>query len=194
MSIGSPAARRYKAAQITITGVPEVSATLKELAKDHGSSVERALAKRALRAMLKPVTAAIKKDAPTVSLSRKTGKRKKKLARVPIIRKSVGSRFQRNKRKLIHEAKAGLNVSKTGARQFRQAHLYTMGTRSRRTRQGLNRGRMPGTNFVIKARERSQTAASQAGLYAIKKGLPLEVEKVRKRHEKRAAATAAASQ
>lgn len=182
-SIGSQ--RRYKGAKISVEGVPEVKQVIEELGATHGKSVERNLAKRALRAMLKPVAAAIKRDAPKLSRSRMTGKRKKKLASVAIIRKSVGSRFARNKRKNVHEAKAGLNVTKSASKQFRQAHLYTIGSQRRATRKGLNRGRMGSDTFVIKARERSQTAASQAGLYAVQKGLPIEVEKVRKRHEKR---------
>src|SRR5690606_15591840 len=134
----------------------------------------------ALRAMLKPVTAEIKKSAPTRSKYRMTGKRKKKPARVASIRKAVGSRLARNKRKNIWEAKAGLNVSRKGGKQFRHAHLYTIGTTNRVTRANLNRGRMEPNEFVIEARERSQGAALQAGLDAIAAGLPIEVEKVRK--------------
>lgn len=187
MALGSGGVRRYKAARIEIHGFPEVKAALQELAEDHGPSVERALSKRALRAMLKPVTAEIKKLAPTRSRFRTTGKRKKKAAKVGTIRKAVGSRLQRNRFKGIHEAKAGLNVAKGGSKQFRQAHLYTMGTTNRTTRAGLNRGQMDENEFVIKARERSQGAAVNAGLQAIRTGLPVEVEKVRKRHAKRAA-------
>lgn len=185
-----PQNRRYKGAQIQVHGVPAVQAVLAEMATAHGKSVERALAKRALRAMLRPITAAIKRDAPTRSRYRKSGNRKQKAARVNI-RRHVGSVVQRNRRKNLHEAKSGLNVKRSGDKQFLQAHLYTLGSSRRATDAGLNRGRMGPDPFVLKARQRSQTAASQAGLYAVQTGLPIEVEKVRRRHEKRAAQQAA---
>lgn len=190
MPQGSLGTNRRKGTRIEIHGVPEVKKVIEELGSTHGKSVERNLAKRALRAMLKPVTAAIKRDAPKVSRSRTTGKRKKRLAKVGTIRKAVGSSFVRNKRRGTHEAKAGLNVGKSAGKQFRQAHLYTLGSKRRATRKGLNRGQMGGDDFVIQARERSQVAASQAGLWAVRKALPGEIEKVRKRHEKRAALAA----
>lgn len=190
MALGSAAARRYKGSQIEIVGFDELKSTIKELGANHGKSVERALAKRALRAMLKPVTASIKRDAPTLSKTRMTGKGKRRRpARVPIIRKSIGSSFKRNKRRNVHEAKAGLNVAKKTNGQFKQAHLYTLGSRKRRTKAGLNRGRMERNDFVAKARERAQTAAQQAGLFAVKQALPIEVEKVRQRHARKAAAS-----
>lgn len=173
-------------ARITIHGHKEVQAVLEELASTHGTSVERALGKRALRAMLRPVAAAIKREAPTRSRYRTTGKRKKRAARINI-KKFVGHRLSRNKRKGIYEAKAGLNVKKSGGKQFRQAHLYTIGTQRRSTRSGLNRGSMGSDNFVIRARQNSTAAATLAGLQAVQKGLPIEVEKVRKRHAAKAA-------
>jgi len=192
MPQGSIGTRRYKGTRIEIQGVPEVKKIIEELGATHGKSVERNLAKQALRAMLKPVAAAIKRDAPKLSRSRLTGQRQKRLAKVGTIRKAVGSRLSRNKRRNIHEARAGLNVAKSRGKHFRQAHLYTLGSKRRTTRKGLNRGQMGGDDFVIKARERSQAAASQAGLYAVHKALPGEIEKVRKRHEKRATLAAAA--
>ncbi len=180
--------RRYQAAQIQISGVPELQAALKEIGSVHGASVERELAKRALRGMLKPVTKGIKQATPKTSKS---------------YERSVGGRLSRNKRKGFFEAKAGLNVAKRDARQFAQAHLVSIGTKNRwagSIRAGdigsvaargigsgarLYRGKVKENRFVERGRVSAQSAALSAGLQAVKDGLPKEVEKVRKRHARK---------
>jgi hypothetical protein len=51
----------------------------------------------------------------------------------------------------------------------------------------LYRGKVKENRFVERGRVSAQSAALSAGLQAVKDGLPKEVEKVRKRHAKRAA-------
>jgi hypothetical protein len=177
--------RRYQAAKIEIIGVPQLRAALDEIGAQYGKSVERALAKRALRAMLKPVTARMKQDAPRTSRT---------------YAKSVAGRLVRNKRRGFFEAKAGLNVAKRGNRQFHQAHMVTIGTKNRwagsimakdagnQANRGIGsgarlfRGKVRENRFVITAREGSQSGVLSAGLNAVKEALPKEIEKVRKRH------------
>lgn len=182
--------RRYQAARIEIVGVPQLRAVLNEIARDNGPSVERALAKRALRGMLKPVTAGIKQEAPNTS---------------PAYRKSVAGRLARNRRKGFYEAKAGLNVTKKGNAQFFAAHFNTIGTKNRwagsimakdagnQAARGIGsgarlfRGRVKENRFVMNATGRTESAAQRAGLDAVRSALPAEVEKVRKRHAAKAA-------
>ena len=177
--------RRYQAARIEIIGFPQLKAVLNDIARDNGPSVERALAKRALRAMLKPVTAQIKQESPNTS---------------PAYRKSVAGRLVRNRRKGFYEAKAGLNVTKRGTRQFFAAHFNTIGTVNRwagstlardvgnQATRGIGswarlfRGKVKENTFVITARNRSDSSAQRVGLATVKQYLPVEIEKVRKRH------------
>ena len=170
--------------RIEVTGQTELMKTLTELSEAHGKSVERSLAKRALKAGLKPLTTAIKREAPTTSRFRTTGKRKKKAARMTSVRKAVGSSAKKNKRRNVHEAKAGLNVGPAKGR-MPHAALFTIGTKRRSTRAGLNRGRMVENRFVDTGRKVAEGAVGQAMLFSVAKNLPAEVERVRKRHEKR---------
>ena len=179
---------RRKAAKIEISGAPELAKTLKELGEAHGKSIENRLARGALAAGLKPVKKSLKREAPKVSRYRQTGKRKKKAARMKTVEQSIGSRNKRDKKRNVHEAKAGVNVGKGKDKAFHQGHLFTMGSAARQTDGGANRGEMPANDFVKRATRIAGAASLNAMTYHIRSRLPGEVMKLRIKNARKAAA------
>ena len=192
----APAGLKYrrKAAKIELVGAPEVQKILNELGEAHGKSSENRLARRALAAGGKPLKKGIKKEAPKVSRYRRTGKRKKKPARMKTVEQSVGFRNKRDKVRNVHEAKAGLNVAMGKDKAFAQGHIFTMGSGRRRTKNGGNRGKMPANDFVKRGTKLAGPAVLQAMTWSVVKSLPGEIERVRRKHQRKLEAAAAAQQ
>jgi len=153
------------AAEITVTGDKEVAKVLRELGATHGKSVERRLARLALGAGLTPLAQRIRKGAPPRTR----------------IRKAIGKRNKRNRRKGIHEAKAGINV---GSKAGKAPHgaWFAAGTADRTTKKGQNRGRMLGDNFVVRATKEARPRVQQAMLYRIRQRLPSVIQQVAKKY------------
>lgn len=192
----------FRRAPITVkvSGVPEVAKVLETIGRTTGASVERRLARGALAAGGKPLKKAIKREVPTRSRYRVVGKRKKRAATTNTLRKSIGFRNNRNRRSGQHEAKAGVNVANTySARRHPHLHLLALGTkrrytgartwrnksgpRSRRTGKPRQyRGYLEPDSFVARGVAISRGAVSQAMLYYIRRRLPVEVEKLRRRN------------
>lgn len=186
----APAGLKYrrKAARIELSGAPELQNVLTELGAAHGKTAENRLARRALAAGGKPLTKSLKKEAPKFSRYRRSGKRKQKAARMRTVEKSIGFRNKRDKTRNVHEAKGGVNVAKGKGKAFAQGHLFTIGSRGRRTKSGANRGRMPANDFVRRATRIAGPAVLNAMKFSIVSGLPGEIEKVRRKHAAKLAA------
>ena len=73
------------------------------------------------------------------------------------MRRAVGSKVR--KRRGQFTAKAGMNVGKKRNRRAPQAHLLTAGTKERRTKSGVRRGRVKPNHFVPQAARRSTKRA-----------------------------------
>jgi hypothetical protein len=185
---------RRKAAKIELAGAPEVQKILSELGEAHGKSSENRLARRALAAGGKPLKKAIKKEAPKVSRFRRTGKRKRKAARMRTVEQAVGFRNKRDRVRNVHEAKAGLNVAMGKDKAFAQGHIFTMGSARRRTKNGGNRGKMPADDFVKRGTKLAGPSVLQAMKFSVVKSLPGEIERVRRKHQKKLEAASAAQQ
>lgn len=134
----------------TVSGVRELKRRLDRLEKKDAKRIGRKAINRGLTIVARGVRA----KAP--------GRR---------IKKVVGKRNKRNRRKGIQEAKAGVGVAKK--RDFSKstaphAHLVAAGTANRKTtgrgryRSGANRGRVKRNNFVARgARSRQSQAAAE---------------------------------
>lgn len=151
-----------------LIGHDAVRAVVRELGETHGKSVERRLARIALSAGLTPLASQIRKRAPKGSS----------------LRKGIGRRNKRSRRKGIHEAKAGLNVG-SRAGTARHGHLYTLGTKRRQTRAGANRGRMPADDFVSVATREAEPRVVSRMVAAIQRRLPGVVQQVARKYEGR---------
>lgn len=146
-----------------LSGVPQVAAVLKDLGRQYGDSVERRLGRAALGAGLRESAKIIREAAPKGSR----------------IKKSVGTRFARNRYKGIHEAKAGLNVGKKSG-TAPHAHFFVLGTSVRQTSDGANRGKVEAQKFVRNAIGQNAPRILVAMLKRIDERLPAEVDRARK--------------
>lgn len=154
---------RKPAVRFDLSGIPQVAAVLKELGKNHGDSVERRLSRAALGAGLRESAKVMKEAAPKGSR----------------IKKSVGTRFAKNRRTGIHEAKAGLNVGKKNG-TAPHAHFFVLGTAPRETEDGRNRGFVEANRFVRKAINQDGPRILVAMLKRIDERLPFEIARARK--------------
>lgn len=135
---------------------------LKELGRNYGDSVERRLARSAVGVGLRIAAKSIKNAAPKGSR----------------IKRSVGTRFKRNRRSGVHEAKAGLNVGgKQGTAPH--AHFFTLGTGRRMTATGENRGMMRPDPFVRDSISGDRGAIVSAMQKQIVKRLPFELARAK---------------
>ena len=146
-----------------LSGVPQVAAVLKELGRTHGDSVERRLGRAALGAGLRESAKVIREAAPKGSR----------------IKKSVGTRFAKNRYKGIHEAKAGLNVGKKNG-TAPHAHFFVLGTLPRETQDGQKRGYVQANKFVRTAINQDGPRILVAMLKRIDERLPFEIARARK--------------
>jgi hypothetical protein len=157
-------AKRKAPLQFDLSGFGEVHDVILELGARHGNNVERRLARAALGAALTESARLIRNAAP----------------RGTRIRKSVGKRFNKNRRIGVHEAKAGLNVgSKSGTAPH--AHFFTLGTKARYTKRGQFRGSVPENVFVKQAIEQNSGSIRQKMMQRVMKRLPIELERARRR-------------
>lgn len=157
-------AKRRPPMQFDLSGFPAIHKVLKELGKQHGNTVERRLARAALGAGLTEAARIIRREAP---------KRTR-------IRKAVGQRFKKNRRRGIHEAKAGLNVGKKHG-SAPHAHFFVLGTARRRTKRGENRGKVRPNYFVRRAIELGDARIQGKMFERIMKRLPLEIARARRK-------------
>ena len=146
-----------------LSGVPQVAAVLKELGKTYGDTVERRLGRAALGAGLRESAKVMREAAPKGSR----------------IKKSIGTRFAKNRFKGIHEAKAGLNVGKKNG-TAPHAHFFVLGTAPRQTEDGQNRGFVEANKFVRKAISENGPRILVAMLKRIDERLPFEIARARK--------------
>lgn len=160
------AAKSYakQGVRFNLSGFDGVEAVLIEIGKDHGDTVERRLSRVGLGAGLTTATKLIRRAAPKGSR----------------IRKSVGSRFKKDKKAGIHQAKAGLNVGKKNG-VAPHGVFFSLGTDERFTKHGIRRGRMAANRFVRRAVESGRTEIATVIVVKIKKRLPVEIERVRRR-------------
>ena len=122
-----------------------------------GVKISRRINAKAVRAGLKPVQKAVKSEAPKGP----TGN----------LKRAVGARFRKKRRAGTHEAIVGTNVGRrlkqrtTRGGKIQKAnsaphgHLVVLGTQSRVTKTGANRGAMPGNNFVDRGFAKSKAEA-----------------------------------
>lgn len=178
---------RRKASRIELAGAPELQRILNELGTAYGKSVENRVARRALAAGGRVLKKAMKREAPKVSKTRVTGRRKKKAARMKSVEQSIGFRNKKDKVRNVHEAKCGVNVAMGKDKAFAQGHIFTMGSRRRRTKKGANRGVMPANGFVARAAQVAGGAVLNAMTYSVRTSLPVEIEKVRRKHQQKLA-------
>lgn len=133
------------------------------MGKNHGDVIERRLSRAALGAGLTETAKLIRQAAPKGTS----------------IKKAVGTRFKKNRRSGIHEAKAGLNVGrKHGAAPH--AHFFTLGTVERFTKTGDARGRIQANQFVSRAVNMGHPSIAAAMIKRIRKRLPREIEMLRR--------------
>jgi hypothetical protein len=180
--MAAPVKRRAAAPMVNIVGHPEVMDLLKEIAQDVDTGVAAKLSRTALRSGLAVLVREQKRNAPTVSISRKVGKGKRqRAAKLKTPKRAIGSRMVRRRRAGIYVAKAGLNVGKAHGR-FPAAAAYAMGSGERRTKKGASRGKAPANKFISRTTEESRDVVEQFMFFRIKTRLPIEVERVAKKH------------
>ena len=166
-----------------LTGDKELEATLKKLADKSADRVARSV----LGAGLTVIAKAMRNAAPVG----KTGS----------VKASIGKRNQRNKRKGLFEAKAGVNVGKkkkqlsTAIATAPHGHLVALGTKPRfrksiggrfgyiknPSQQQLSTGTMPSNPFIKQAYESARGNAAAAMKKRAEKALAREAIKAAKR-------------
>lgn len=149
---------------VTITGVKEVDAMLKGLS---GKAAER-ISSAALSGGTTVLRREMRKAAPVG----KTGK----------LKKSIGSRNEKDKRTGVRSAKAGINVGRQRKTTIRapHGHLVALGTNDRYTDQGFSRGAMPKNDFIRDATAKAQGQLHPAMIARAKKALARELEKAKR--------------
>lgn len=142
-----------------LTGIEEIDRELSRLEHKAGKRIARS----SLRAGLGEQRKEIRKRAPVGPTKR--------------LKKSIGSRFAKNRKTHIHEGRAGINVGRKKSQEDRFArhgHLVALGTKRRRTKKtGANRGVMPDNRFV-----------SQGVNAALPKMKPKMIQKAKKQMQK----------
>jgi hypothetical protein len=147
-----------------LSGFAGVEEVLQALGKKHGDTVERKLARAALGAALTKSAQLIRKAAPARTR----------------IKKSIGTRFKKNKRSGVHEAKAGLNVgNKHGTAPH--AHFFVLGTDYRFTKSGAARGKIIPNKFVRLAIAAGSSQIIKAMFQRIVARLPIEIDRLRRK-------------
>lgn len=136
-----------------VTGIKELDAKLERLEKRDSRRVGR----KALGKGLTVVARAIRKRAPV-------GKTKR-------LKKSVGSRQKKNRRKGIQEAKAGIGVGGRRNKLAPHGHLVGLGTGPRVTGDLSYRGEMPANPFVRQGMTASKASSHSAIVAELRKGL-----------------------
>jgi len=134
---------------LEVTGDDELKRILNLLGRTYGDSFERRVARSAIAGGL----------SETVKIERSgTGSKRH--------RKAIKSRFKRNKRTGVHEAKAGANVGGKG-NAAPDIHFELLGTNERKTKSGANRGRIKAVPWIRRTvnqgRTRIQLAMRRAG-------------------------------
>ena len=145
---------------VDVQGVEELERKLNSLAY---AGASRASAK-GIRAGLKVLEKAQKAAAPVGTAGRV---RKGKVIIPGGMKRSIRSRFLKSGKgpeKGMQTAKAGLNVGRKRRDPLRapHGHLYTLGTKQRRTKSGANRGVMPARPFIAQASRAVENEAIQA--------------------------------
>ena len=149
---------------VRVTGIKQLDRRLKKLAKKDARRIGRQAINKGLTVISKQIKSKTPKG-PTGNL-----------------KKSVGKRNKKNKRKGIQEAKAGFNVGlknrkqKPGSkrkpkRRAQHAHLYTIGTQSRKHKSGKSVGRMPGNNIISVAYRASAKKSIKVMTESAKQGI-----------------------
>lgn len=176
------------AVAVVVQGVPEVRAALIQL----GTRGARNASNKALRAGLKPVTAAVRRHTRQ-DVGKVTG----------LFGKSAGGRVGKVKRTGIFRAAAGLNVGKKKTKlgeAFKSsgdgwkrrervatgnyaphAAMIALGTKIRKTKSGANRGKMPATPVVPRAHSESKSMVLNEMKKNIRIGIQQETIKARAR-------------
>lgn len=149
---------------VDIEGDKELQSILDELS---GKVAER-VASAAMSGGLIVLRREMKKQAPVG----KTG----------LLKKSIGSRNEKNKRTGIRTAKAGINVGRTRQTTTRapHGHLVALGTTERETKTGANRGSVTGNSFIRQAQSAAKGQLQAAMVARAKKALAKEVQKAAK--------------
>lgn len=150
--------------RVSWTGIDEIDDKLQTLEKKSGKSVARS----AINAGLAVLSRSIKKEAPVGATKR--------------LKKSIGKRFKKNRRKDLMEAKAGINVAKKSARQAPHGHLVTLGTQHRQTNRkggGESRGKMPVNDFVKRGTENAKPQVMPAMVQKAEQALERELRKLK---------------
>ena len=155
---------------MTITGHKELDRKLAKL----GGPVARKVCASGVRAGLGVVRKAIREEVPVAS-----------------VRKVVASRFKRRTKKSALVAKVGAGVGKHKTKQVakrsrpgvgigkQNAHWYFLGTSTRATRRGANRGRMPQNDAVRRGFSKSRALAVVAMLRKMREQIEREAKKLR---------------
>lgn len=99
------------------------------------------------------------------------------------LKKSIGSRNEKNKRNGIRTAKAGINVGRTRKTTVRapHGHLVALGTKERFTKSGASRGRVVANGFIQSATSAAQGQLTAAMVKRAKKTLERELRKAKQR-------------
>lgn len=148
-----------------LDGLDDLQAELQQL----GDTVGGRIAAKAVRRGQSVIRKAIAAEAPRGS----TGS----------LRRSIGSRFRKRRKRGELSAIVGINVGKrvkplatrTGktraANSAPHGHLAALGTQERSTRSGAKRGRMPANNFVGRGFRRSAGSAAAVVRQTLRDGI-----------------------
>jgi len=148
-----------------LSGVPEVHAVLKDLGATYGDNIESKLARAAIGAGLTRMARILRRAAPKQ------------------MKKAIGTRHQKKRGNGVHGAKAGINVGKKAGRAP-HAHFFVLGTEKRWNSRGAFRGRVRANFFVSRAIRDGGDTVVAAMLTRIQKRLPIELDRLRRKHGK----------
>ena len=145
--------------RVNMTGVKEIDAVLDGLEKKTAKKIGRASINAGLGEMRKE----IRKRAP--------------VGKTQLLKKSIGNRFKRNKKKDLMEAKAGINVGKKKGKRAPHGHLVALGTNIRQSPNGANRGRVEANDFVRQGTEAALPSVKSKMIAKSKQVLEKELAK-----------------
>lgn len=150
-----------------ITGDRKLDRALQQLAQKEARKVSR----RAVNKGLTVVARAVRQAVPPAKTPGHSSRQ---------IKKSVGSRNRRNRRKGLQEAKAGVGVGKKRGVAAPHAHIVALGTANRTTARGASRGRMPANDFVQRGFNQSAGKSRTVMLKSLQEGIEAAGKAVRR--------------
>ena len=150
--------------QIVVTGIAELDLALARL----DDRTQRRIARPAISRGLTFLKRKIRKNAPVGP----TGS----------LKKSIGTRFKKDRRKGMTSGKVGIDVGKKAKDQSEvnapHGHLVALGTQQRATASGANRGKMPKNDFVSDTIDGNWGATQSLMVRVIEEKLDKELNKL----------------